>query len=476
MVAAERAGSASLVSISALGVRYDATEALAGVDLELLPGEVHALVGENGAGKSTLLRALAGAVKPSSGVIRVRDATAIAWVPQEADVAADLTAAEWIFLGDELRRFGLVRRAEMRAAASAALSTVGCAVAPTTPLGAMPVAQRKQVQLARALRAAPDVLLLDEPTAVLGDAETRHLFAAVRAERARGAAVLYVSHRLKEVLEVADRVTVLRDGRRVSTDPVAAVTAASLVERMVGREIAPATERRVAFGADVLRIAGLAVAHVRGVSFAARAGEIVGLAGLVGAGRSEILETVAGVRRRSGGTIEVRRAPILVPEDRSTKGLIGALRLRENLFLPAPHWRLDRPAERRAAKQWIERLSIRARGSESAVGELSGGNQQKLLLARALRHEPGLLLLDEPTAGVDVGAKAEIHEWIRRLAAGGAAVVLASSDLPELLALSDTVVALYDGRLAGIVPRAEASEARLAALITGVDRAHVGAA
>ena len=449
-------------------MRYGATTALHGVDVDVRNGEVHAVVGENGAGKSTLLRVSAGVERPTAGVRELRAGTRLAWVPQETVLPPDLTAAAWIFLGRELRgRFGMLQECVMEHAATTALRDVACNASPRARLGTLAVTQRKQVQLARALSEGPDLLLLDEPTAVLGEAETAQLFARVRTLRARGAGILYVSHRLQEVLAIADRVTVLRDGQRVSTDAVADVDVDTLVQRMVGRAVLQQRRANRSTGTVVLRVVDLATAHVQGLSFSVRSGAVVGLAGLVGAGRSEVLETVAGLRPLRGGRCDFSAPPMFVPEDRASKGLVPTLRLRENMFLPADSWLLRRADERRVAQQWIERLSIRCSGTEAAIGSLSGGNQQKLLLARALRHQPQLVLLDEPTAGVDVGAKAEIHNLIAELATGGAAILLASSDLPELLALCDHVVALREGVAVGVVAAAEASEPVLAAMITG---------
>jgi ABC-type sugar transport system ATPase subunit len=460
---------ASLLAAAGVMVRYGATTALEAVAFDARPGEVHALVGENGAGKSTLLRVLAGALKPLAGAMRRPPAVQVEWVPQEADLPADLTASEWIFLAAELRgRGGWLRRREMDAVAGRMLERVGCRAGARQRLGALAAAQRKQVQLARALRAGARVLLLDEPTAVLGARETERLFELVRATARDGGAVVYVSHRLDEVLALADRVTVLRDGRQIATAEVGTIDTQWLVERMVGRAMAPPTERVRRRGAVRLRVRGLTAGTLRDVSFAVHAGEIVGLAGLVGAGRSALLEALAGHRPRSG-RVEADAAPLLVPEDRGRNGLVPTLSLRENLYLPADRWRLDLHAERAGTRSWVDALAIRAAGIEAGIDTLSGGNQQKLLLARALRHRPPLLLLDEPTAGVDVGAKAEIHATIERLAADGTAILLASSDLPELLALCDRTLALYRGALVGELSRGEATEPRLAALITGVE-------
>ncbi len=457
-----------LLAVSGVVVRYGATIALQGVDLDIYPGEVHAVVGENGAGKSTLLRVVAGVVRHEAGSVHFDAGIRTAWVPQETVLPPDLSAAAWIFLGCELRGpLGTLREREMQRSAAVALQQIGCTAPPNARLGALAVTQRKQVQLARALHAAPDLLLLDEPTAVLGDAETAQLFAQVRRLKEHGSSVLYVSHRLDEVLAIADRVTVLRDGQRVSTDAVGAVDVRTLVQRMVGRDVQRHRYTTRAPGAEVLRLVDVAAAHVHGLSLSIRSGEVVGLAGLVGAGRSEVLEAIAGLRPVRAGSVDQRTAPVLVPEDRASKGLIPTLGLRENLLLPADRWFLRHPAERNDARRWIEQLGIRCSGTEAAIDSLSGGNQQKLLLARALRHQPRLLLLDEPTAGVDVGAKAEIHDLIAALAASGAAVLLASSDLPELLALCDRIVALREGVAVGVLAGDDATEQRLAGLITG---------
>ncbi len=457
-----------VVELRGIVVRYGATTALQGVDLQIRAGEVHAVVGENGAGKSTLLRVLAGVVRPAAGAIERRAGTRIAWVPQEVLLPPDLTATEWIFLGCELRtRCGWLRQRAMQDAAAAVLRTLGCTASPIARLGMLAAPQRKQVQLARALRAQPNILLLDEPTAVLGERETQALFAAVRAMKESGTGVLYVSHRLSEVLAIADRVTVLRDGCHISTDTVNAVDTSMLVRRMVGRDIPEHTSTGRTLVDAVLRVSDLATVHVRHLSFTVGGGEIVGLAGLVGAGRSEVLEAIAGLRALRAGRVECNERPVFVPEDRATKGLVSTLGLRDNLFLPADTWLLRSRHERRQAAHWIRTVRLRTTGTEAAIDSLSGGNQQKLLLARALRQRPKLLLLDEPTAGVDVGVKAEIHALIRRLADTGTAVLLASSELPELLLLCDRIVALRAGESVGTLSAADASEARVAALITG---------
>ena len=426
------------------------------------------MVGENGAGKSTLIRCLAGVLAPSDGRIERAGATRVAWVEQEPLLPGDLSAREWIFLGDEWSsRWRVLRKRAMDAAAQVALQQVGADLPPARRLATLTAPQRKQVQLARAFRQAPDVLLLDEPTAVLGARETNALFAAIRLLRQGGGAVLYVSHRLDEVSAIAERVTVLRDGQRVAVATVSAINTSTLVEQMVGRAIPPRARDHRQLGDSVLDVRGLMVAQVRDFCVTVAGGEIVGLAGLLGAGRSEAIEAIAGIAKPEAGQITHAPPLAFVPEDRGRKGLVAQLDVRSNIFLPAAAWRLRHADERRQAAGWIERLRIRGAAADAPITSLSGGNQQKVLLARALRQAPRLLLLDEPTAGIDVGAKAEIHQLIVELAQQGAGILLASSDMPELLSLCDRIVALRGGRAVATFDAAETNEAALAASITG---------
>lgn len=459
-----------VLAVANATVRYGETTALRDVSVAFHAGTVHALIGENGAGKSTLLRLLAGMAQLDAGTITTAPGVRIEWVPQDLVLAPDLTVAESIFLGREWRRpTRLLRRGEMQRAAGAALARIGCTASPAARVGELAAPVRKQVQLARAFSAVPGVLLLDEPTAVLGEQERTTLIRSIRQARDSGAAIVYVSHQIDEVLALADTVTVLRDGQHVSTDPVSAVDAATVVTRMVGRQLAPTAQRARARLAEHvgLRVSRLSAPPLHDISLEVGAGEVVGLAGLVGAGRSELLACIAGARPRSEGEIEVHGTVALVPEDRVRNGLVDSLSLRENIFLPAPSCWLHAGRERAAANRWIEWLRIRTPGGDVLPSALSGGNQQKVLLARALRREPDVLLLDEPTAGVDIGAKADIHEIVRSRADAGAAVLIASSELPELLALCDRIVALRQGEQVATLEIGDATESRLAALITG---------
>jgi ABC-type sugar transport system ATPase subunit len=435
------------------------------VDFALDPGSVHAVVGENGAGKSTLLRALVGLVRAEGSLEALgrtgfprgpaeAEARGIAFVPQELSLVPDLSVAEHVTLGREPRgRFGTLKRAERDAQAQRQLARLDGRLPLASRVRSLGAPHAKLVQIARALAANPRVLLLDEPTAALDRPGVAALARLLREHVASGGAAVLVSHRVEEVLAAADRVTVLRDGLRVSCDASEELTAELLIERMVGRELPrepPAAPARS--GEPALIWTGP-------ISLELRAGEIVGLAGLVGSGRSELLEAIA---------LERSRDVALVPEERARKALVPTACLRENLLLPAPSAWLRAARERATARRWIERLAIRASGPEARISALSGGNQQKVILARALEKGRAVLLLDEPTQGVDVAAKLEIHARIRAAARAGTAVLLASSDLPELLELAQRILVLRDGRLAGELRGDGRSETRVLALAAGV--------
>ena len=456
---------APLLELRGLAVRYGATRALEGMDLALPAGEVHAIVGENGAGKSTLLRALVGLAPVAAGWLErlggsgfpaspaAAEALGIAYVPQELALCEELSVAEQVTLGREPRtRLRAVSRTAQRERARELLARIGGAIDPDARVGALRAPQRKRVQIARALLAEPRVLLLDEPAAALDPPAAAGVSRLARELAREGRAVVIVSHHVEEVLALADTVTVLRDGRRISRGPARELDAAELLRRMVGRAL-PA--REASAGPGEARV----VARLPSpLDLELGAGEVLGLFGLAGAGRSRTIE----------GLARVLAGAALVPEERAVKGLVPTLSVRENLFLPARGPRLRAAAERRDAEDWIERLRIRCAGPDAPIASLSGGNQQKVLLARALAREPRVLLLDEPTQGVDVLAKEEIHDLVRMLARSGAGIVLSSSDLPELLRLAQRVAVLREGALAGVLPAAEASEEALLALACGV--------
>ena len=479
---------------------FGAVRALRGVSFTVQTGAAHACVGENGAGKSTLLKILAGLVRPDRGEIRLdgvplrvsgpRDALArgIGVVYQERIAFPNLTVAGNIFAGRELvRRDGRLDEAAMLARTRTLLADLHVPIAPSMPMEHVSAAYAQLVQVARAIAFDCTILVLDEPTTSLTDAEVDHLFRILARLRARGVTLLFVSHRLPEVFRLCERITVLRDGAWVGDFDTAATSPGAIVRAMVGRE----PPERVARGADRPGVAPpLAVRHLtrrpwcEDVTLEAGAGEIVGVFGLVGSGRTELLETIFGLARPDAGRVEVHGRPVVfrsareaaraglafVPEDRQRLGLCFNLDLRHNLVLPsaakAGTQRIDRRAETAAAAEQVSSLAIRAASLDGTPDTLSGGNQQKLVAGKWLATRPAILLLDEPTKGVDVGAKFEIHNIIRRHAADGMACLVVSSDLPEVLALADRVIVMREGRVRGEIAGAAATEEAVMQLAT----------
>ena len=457
-----------------------AAPVLRGISLDLQPGEVHALVGENGAGKSTLCRIVAGLVAPEAGEMTLRGqpfaprsrreaaARGVRMATQELALVGTLSVAENLMLTELPARLGWIDRDALRAAARARLERVGLgALDPDRPAATLGIAQQQLLEIAAALAKPCDVLILDEPTAALSDAESERLFDEIRALAAAGTAVVYVSHRLDEVRRIAGRVSVLRDGRIVGTFAAGEVSSRELVRAMAGGDRdPPAADVREARGRPALVVLGLRAGRVRDVTFTAHAGEILGIAGLMGSGRTETLRAVFGADGREAGGIEVRGHPVsicsprdavrhglaFVTEDRKALGLLLPLPVRANLTLSrlrsfaGPLGLVRPPEERAAAAAQAEGVGVRCASLEQPAAQLSGGNQQKVLLGRALADGAPVFLLDEPTRGVDAGARLEIHALLRRLASGGAAVVVVSSELDELLALCDRITVLSAGR------------------------------
>jgi len=490
---------APFLEVSGLGKTYGGVHALAQVDLSLARGEIHALLGENGAGKSTFIKCLSGAVRPDGGAVRVdgvplppgdlraAEAAGIVALHQESTAFPHLNAVDNIFVGREPRRaLGLLDRPRMAREARALLERLGETLDLHRPLEELPLAQRQMVGLARALSHQSRLLILDEPTASLSARETQTLFRILRQLQAEGVAVLYISHRLEEVYALASRMTILRDGRWVGTYPLAEVSQDELVRRMVGRELLEEERQETAGteGATLLDVRGLTrTGQFEDVSLSVRAGEIVGLAGLVGAGRSEVAGAIFGIEAPTAGTVTVAgealppgsvpaalaRGVALVPEDRQHQGLVLPLSVGQNLLLAvqgsltAAGFRAPR-REQALVTDLMRRLAVKSAGLDVPANTLSGGNQQKLSLGKWLATQPRVLLLDEPTRGVDVGAKAEVYRLIRRLARDGMATLVISSDLPEILALSDRILVMREGRIAGEMPRAGATEEKILAL------------
>jgi ABC-type sugar transport system ATPase subunit len=473
------------------------TRALRGVDLEVYPGEVVALIGENGAGKSTLAKIVGGVQQPDAGEViidgqavavdsvRTARGLGIAVVHQELNLVPHLTVADNIFLGREPTRAGPLRwldRGSLRRQARQIMGVVGLAADPDQPVRELPLAKRQLVEIARALSEQARLLVLDEPTSSLAESEAGELVRLVRELGNRGLSVLYISHRLDEVLAVADRIAVLRDGEKVGELPAAQASKSQLMQMMVGRELdGMFPKQSVALGAEVLQVRELiAPGLVAPVSFAVRAGEIFGIAGLVGSGRSELLRALFGVAPWRGGEVRLGGQPLrprspaealahglaYVPEDRKLQGLILNLPLADNVVLAVLRrlaaWVMRRPRrEREVARFYVQRVGVRAASLDDPIRLLSGGNQQKALLAKWLATHPRILLLDEPTRGIDVGAKQDIYRLICELAAGGVAVVMVSSEMEELIGLCDRVLVMNAGRAAGILERSQLTEAAI---------------
>jgi len=477
---------------------FGAVQALKGVSFSVADGEAHALVGENGAGKSTLLKILAGIIHPDAGELywrgerltmtSPRDALerGIGMVYQEMLSFPNLSVTGNIFAGRELTRGGRLLEHEMRARTRALLDELHLAIRPDARAESLSAAHRQLLQVARALAFDCRILVLDEPTTSLTDAEADHLFAVLEKLKREGTTLLYVSHRLPEVFRMCDTITVMRDGAHAGTFPRTEVTPDRIVRAMVGRDLPPRAEHESAAArAPVLAIRGLTRGPCfRDVSLTVSAGEIVGLFGLVGSGRSELLETLFGMHRPDRGTIALSGTPIrlrnpraaaragiaLVPEERQRQGLFFNLSVRHNLMLPGRTAQgrivIGASEERRESRRLLQEWRIKAAGEDVLPDSLSGGNQQKVVLAKWLATSPRVLLLDEPTKGVDVGAKFEIHEIVRRQAAEGLACLVVSSDLPEVLALCGRIVVMHEGRVQGEIAGADATEESVMHLAT----------
>jgi ABC-type sugar transport system ATPase subunit len=457
--------------------------------LDVRAGEVHALVGENGAGKSTLIRIVTGAHEADGGTVEL-DGVPVRWasplaaadagiaaIYQELDLIPALSVRANLFLAREQARLGFIAAAEERRRAREALSRLGVDLDPGVRVGTLEVAQQQLVAIARALMAPPRLLVMDEPTAALASGEVERLFRVIRELRGQGIGVLLVSHRLDEVMAIADRVTVMRDGATLGTWPARDLTRERLVELMVGRPLDQEFPKvRAASGPEVLSVRNLSGGRVSDVSFSVHAGEVLGIAGLVGAGRTDLARLIFGADPPQRGQILLDGRPVvirtprdairhgicLLTEDRKAEGLVLGLSARDNFALPnldrwsAWGW-IRRRKELSAFERFVASLRIRLAGPGQPARDLSGGNQQKLLLARWLERDSRVLIFDEPTRGIDVGAKHEIYLLINELTAGGKAVVMISSELPEVLGMSDRILVMHRGRVAGEIPEAAAA-------------------
>jgi ribose transport system ATP-binding protein len=484
------------------GIRkaFPGVQALGGVDLDVLAGEVHVLLGENGAGKSTLMRILSGAERADAGVIEItgaaitldtpraaRDAH-IAIIHQELALVPGMTVAENIYLGRAPTSFGLLDNRAMLSGSAALLAQLDARIDPSALVGTLSLAQQQLVEIARALSLDASILIMDEPTSALTERETVRLFTTIRALTERGVAVIYISHRLDEIFAIGDRVTVLRDGRHVAAQQLAHADRRELVRLMADRDV----DERIAGSARAMGAPRLRVDHmssgvaVQEVSFCVRAGEVLGVAGLLGAGRTEIARAVFGLDPVDSGTIQVDEREVVVrsprdaiaagigfvTEDRKKEGLVLSRSVRDNISLPilrrlSAIGMVRQSSERATAEELVTRLRIRTPSVDEMTRNLSGGNQQKTVLAKWLATGAKVLFLDEPTRGVDVGAKQEIYALINKLAADGVAIILISSDLPEVLGLSDRVLVMREGRIACEFTRADATAERVMACAVG---------
>jgi len=503
---ADAATSQALLRAVNLGKSFGPVRVLDGISLEVHAGEVHAIIGENGAGKSTLMKLLAGNEQPTEGHIDVdgkpvaltdptlAEALGIVLVHQEILLAPDLTVAQNIYLGRELTRRGVVDDAAMRAGAKQILHELGAEIDPDATVARLSIAQRQLVQIARVLLVPHRLVIFDEPTASLTPVETRALLTLIAHLRTRGVGVLYISHRLPEVKEISDRVTVLRDGKLVGSHATDALQPADMARLMVGRDVAkfyPDHEKQHD-PTIVLQVKDFSVpGDVHSASFHLRKGEILGFAGLVGAGRSELMEGVVGLRKAHGEVLHhgnrvqfgnrhdsardsLQAGIVYLSEDRKGKGLLLQKDMVINLTLAtlerfSRHFQIDRGREQTALDKAIADFDIRTGRKDILAGQLSGGNQQKLLLAKMLLLEPSIVIIDEPTRGIDVGTKEQIYQLIIQLAAEGKSIIVVSSEMPELLGICDRIIVMREGYIAGEVSGAHMNEHEIVALATGVD-------
>lgn len=485
------------VALTDITKLYPGVTALGGVSLDLRPGEVHAIVGENGAGKSTLIKVLAGAVEPSAGSIvvdgeaydKLTPALAqdlgIAVIYQEFTLVPTLNAADNVFLGHYLLRGPVLDRKRMNAKAEQLFARLGVKIDPRELVGDLTTGYQQIVEIAKALSRNARLLIMDEPSAPLTASEVEAMYKVVDALRAEGMTIVYISHRMEEIFRLSDRVSVLRDGQYIATKNTSETTRRELINLMVGRELTEGyPSRDFTPGEVTLRVDDVSGNGVHGISFEARAGEILGFAGLIGAGRTELMELLFGAKRIDEGEVTlhgrsvVSRSPIqairnriaLVPEDRKRHGLVLPFSIAENITLPLLKKKLSRAtvispkAERDLTAEYMTDLRIKAPSGAEIVGNLSGGNQQKVVLAKWLATDPEVLIFDEPTRGIDVGARAEIYLIMNRLAAAGKTILMISSDMEELIGMSDRVVVLREGNQEGILHKNEITQETVMAL------------
>lgn len=492
----------ALLTADRISKSFGAVPVLFSVNMEIHSGEVHALIGENGAGKSTLMKILSGFHAPTSGRILFdgqeitlppnggAEKLGIVLIHQELNLAEQMTVEENIFLGRELTKNGVLNRADMRAAVQDLIDSIGLTISPSARISDLTIAEQQMVEIVKAVSRDARVLIMDEPTAVLTEAETALFFEQVQKLKARGVAIIFVSHKLSEVKQIADRITILRDGQWIATKPAEGLSPDAMAQMMVGRELSdlypPMHEADV--DADrVLEVSNLTAPGVRNVSFDLRKGEILGFSGLIGAGRTAVFEAICGLEPIEAGEIRFNGTPVrfasvaasrdaglaYLTKDRKAKGLLLDKQMRPNLTLFSlpkflRRFGLDQAAEDSALERAIRRFDIRARDPKVRVGDMSGGNQQKLLLAKVMEADPQVVIIDEPTRGIDVGTKQQVYHFIAALAAEGISVVVISSEMPEVIGISHRVVVMREGEIMGVLTGDAINEAEIMRYAAGL--------
>lgn len=488
------------IEMTAISKSFGSNKVLEKIDLVLHSGQVHALMGENGAGKSTLMNILTGLFPASSGTIVIdgvekqfsnpqeAEAFGISFIHQEMNTWPDMTVLDNLFLGREIKgTFGLLDQKAMKEKAKRAFDRLGISIPLDLPIGSLSVGQQQMIEIAKSLLSEVSLLVMDEPTAALTDRETESLFQMIASLKKEGVGIVYISHRMEEIFRVTDLITVMRDGIVVDTKPTAETNPAELVKKMVGRDIDDYYPAKAAeLGELVFEVENLSGECFKDISFQVRRGEILGFSGLMGAGRTEVMRAIFGLDKRTAGRIRLNGQDIQVTnpaqairagigfltEDRKEEGLILDFSIKDNMTLPShkdfsKNGFFDDKTSRDFVQKMIDRLRIKSGRPEMVVGNLSGGNQQKVVLAKWIGIAPKVLILDEPTRGVDVGAKREIYQLMNELADRGVPIVLVSSDLPEVLGVSDRIVVMHEGRITGELSRGEATQEKVMQLATG---------
>lgn len=480
---------------------FGTNQVLTGVDFDLLNGEVHALMGENGAGKSTMMNVLTGLHARDNGKITIdgtetyfknpkeAEQSGVTFIHQELNIWPDMTVLENLFIGKERKNtFGFLKTAEMKALANKQFERLSVSIRLDKEAGSCSVGEQQMIEIAKALMTEAKVIIMDEPTAALTEREISKLFDVISSLKKEGVSIVYISHRMEEIFSICDRITVMRDGKTVDTKAIAATNFDEVVRKMVGRELTDRfPTRNQSLGETVLEVKGLTKSgYFEDINFSVRAGEIVGVSGLMGAGRTEIMRTIFGLDSSESGEIWLNgkkvhiKTPVqavklgigFITEDRKDEGLILDFSIKDNIVLPtlasfAPKGIIREKSETDFVNMLIKRLTVKAESKDIAVGRLSGGNQQKVVIAKWVGIGPKLLILDEPTRGVDVGAKREIYQLMNELTERGVAIIMVSSELPEILGMSDRILVVHEGKVNGELLKENATQEKIMTLATG---------